>query len=70
MRYDAAMKITIRKDGNGYLAEVAGQPQLFAWAPTKPEAKAELQNVVEMMLDYHLEQIEIERKVRLKLAAV
>ena len=64
------MKITIRKDGDGYLAEVTGQPRLFAWAPTKAGAREELRNVVEMMLDYHLEQIEIERKVRTKLAAV
>lgn len=52
------------------MAEVTGQPRLFAWAPTKAGAREELRNVVEMMLDYHLEQIEIERKVRTKLAAV
>lgn len=64
------MKIRVRKDGNGYLADVIGQPQLFAWAPTKVKVRLELLNVVEMMLDYHLEQVEIERKVRSKLAAV
>lgn len=58
------MKITVRKDGEGYLAEVKGHPHLFAWATTKPDARVELKNVVEMMLDYHLEQIEAERKVR------
>jgi hypothetical protein len=64
------MKIIIRKDGGGYLAQVTGHPHLFAWAPTREGVRLELLNVVEMMLDYHLEQIEIERKVRLTLAAV
>jgi hypothetical protein len=64
------MKIRVRKDGNGFLADVIGQPQLFAWAPTKVKARLELLCVVEMMLDYHLEQVEIERKIRSKLAAV
>jgi predicted RNase H-like HicB family nuclease len=62
------MKIIVRKDGEGYLAEVRGHPHLFAWASTRQEARAELKNVVEMMLDYHLEQIEVERKVRTLLA--
>ncbi|MBI5816446.1 MAG: hypothetical protein HZB29_12645 [Nitrospinae bacterium] len=62
------MKIIVRKDGAGYLAEVAGHPHLFAWAETKPEARAELKNVVEMMLDYHLEQIDVERRVKSQLA--
>ncbi|MBF0292812.1 MAG: hypothetical protein HQK86_11725 [Nitrospinae bacterium] len=61
------MKITIRKDGEGYLAEVREHPHLFAWGSTKMEAKTELKNVAEMMLDYHLEQIETERKVRMLL---
>ncbi len=64
------MKIRVRKDGNGFLADVIGQPQLLAWAPTKVKARLELPGVVEMMLDYHLEQVEIERKVRSKLGAV
>lgn len=64
------MKITVRKDGEGYLAEVKGQPHLFAWGKTKSEAKTELGNVTEMMLDYHLEQVEIERKVKSKLTTV
>ncbi|MBI3580914.1 MAG: hypothetical protein HY098_02365 [Nitrospinae bacterium] len=64
------MKIRVRRDGEGYLADVPGQPQLFAWAPTKARARMELLSVVEMMLDYHLEQVEMERKVRSKLAAV
>lgn len=58
------MRIKTRRDGKGYLAEVAGQPQLFAWASTKSGAMSELRHVVEMMLDYHLERVEIERKVR------
>ncbi len=64
------MKITVLKDGEGYLAEVKGHAHLFAWSPTRAGARAELKNVAEMMLDYHLEQIEVERKVKTILAAV
>lgn len=49
------MKITVRKDGEGYLAGVKGHAHLFAWSPTRVGARAELKNVTEMMLDYHLE---------------
>lgn len=48
------MKITVRKDGEGYLAEVKGHAHLFAWSPTRAGARAELKNIAEMMLDYHL----------------
>ncbi len=64
------MRIGVRKDGKGYLAEVKDQPHLFAWGLTKDEAKAELAKVADMMLDYHLEQVEIERKVKSKLTRV
>lgn len=58
------MTIVIKKDGDGYLASVRGQAHLFAWAETKKAAETELAAVAEMMMDYHLEQIEIERKVK------
>jgi len=58
------MKINIKKDGEGYLASVSGQPNLFAFGFSEQEAFVELQNVVEMMMDYHLEQVEVERKIR------
>ncbi len=49
------MKIIVRKDGEGYLAEVEGQAHLFAWSPTRAGARAELKNAAGMMLDYLLE---------------
>jgi len=64
----AGMRIRVRKDGKGYLAEVIDQPHLFAWGLTKDDAKKELAEVADMMLDYHLEQAEIEREVKTKLA--
>lgn len=58
------MTIVVKKDRPGYLATVKGQPHIFAWGETASEAKSELLNVVDMLMDYHLEQIEIERKIK------
>lgn len=58
------MKIEINKDGEGYLAKVQGHDNLFAFAYSEKDAIKELINVVDMMMDFHLEQINIERLVR------
>ncbi len=58
------MKTTIKKDGDGYLAKVEGRQNLFAFAYSEKEAIIELKNVVEMMMDYHLEQVNDERIIR------
>ena len=58
------MKIKIRKDWDGFLAEVEWQDNIFAYWETEEEAKKELLWVVEMMMDYHLELVEKERKIR------
>ena len=50
------MKIIIKKDGEGYLAKIKDHQNLFAFAYSKKEAIIELNNVVEMIMDYHLEQ--------------
>lgn len=63
------MKITIKKDGEGYLAEIAGHDNVFAHADTPAHAKRELIGVVEMLMDYHIEQLEFQRKVRGELLA-
>ena len=55
------MKIIIEKDGDGYLAKVEGHQNLFAFAYSEKEAIIELKNVVEMIIDYHLEQVNDER---------
>ena len=51
------VNILIEKDGEGYLAKVEGHQNLFAFAYSKQQAVIELKNVVEMMMDYHLEQV-------------
>ena len=50
------MKIIIKKDGEGYLAKIKDHQNLFTFAYSKKEAIRELNNVVEMIMDYHLEQ--------------
>jgi len=62
------MKIEIKKDGDGYLARVKGQDNLFAFAYSEKDAIVELKNVVDMVMDFHLEQINIERLVKNELA--
>ena len=47
-----------------------GQPNLFAFAYLEKEAVQELKNVVEMIMDYHLEKINAERLIRYELTAL
>lgn len=63
------MKIVLEKDGDGYLAKVEGYQNLFAFAYSKKEAIIELKNVVEMIMDYHLEQVNEERIIKNELAS-
>ena len=58
------MKIDVKPDGEGYLAKVRGRKNLFAFGHSEQEALNELAHVVDMVMDYHLEQLETERKVR------
>jgi len=58
------MKMHVEKDGEGYLAKIEGHENLFAFAYTEREAVMELKNVVEMIMDYHLEQVNEERIIR------
>nr|VFK56714.1 MAG: hypothetical protein BECKTC1821F_GA0114240_10126 [Candidatus Kentron sp. TC] len=60
--------IVLEKDGDGYLAKVEGHQNLFAFAYTEKDAIIELKNVVEMVMDYHLEQANDERIIRSELA--
>ncbi|WP_089726613.1 hypothetical protein [Candidatus Thiosymbion oneisti] len=62
------INVVIEKDGDGYLARVEGHQNLFAFAYTEKEAVIELKNVVEMVMDYHLEQVNDERIIRNELA--
>ncbi len=58
------INIIIEKDEDGYLARIAGYQNLFAFAYTEKDAMTELKNVVEMMMDYHLEQANNERIIK------
>jgi len=64
-----SMKIIVEKDGDGYLAKVENHQNLFAFANSKKEAIIELKNVVEMIMDYHLEQVNEERIIKNELIA-
>ena len=46
------------------------QPNHFAFAYSEKEAVQELKNVVEMIMDYHLEQINAECLIRYDLTAL
>ena len=63
------INVVLEKDGDGYLARVEGYQNLFAFAYTEKDAVIELKNVVEMVMDYHIEQANGERIIRNQLAA-
>lgn len=58
------MWFTIEKDWDGYLAKVIWRDDIYAFWYSQKEAKTELLNVIEMIMDLHLEQIENERKLK------
>jgi len=64
------MQTIIEKDGEGYLAKVKGHPNLFAFAYSEVDAITELKNVVEMVMDYHLEQVNSERIIKNELTSM
>ncbi len=59
-----AMWITIKKDWDWFLAEVEGHDNIFAYWETEEKARIELLWVAEMMMDFHLEQVETERQIK------
>ena len=63
------VNIVVEKDGEGYLARLQDQQNLFAFAYSEKEAVTELKHVVDMLLDCHLEQINNEQIISNKLAA-
>jgi predicted RNase H-like HicB family nuclease len=62
------INVVLEKDGDGYSARVEGHQNLFAFTYTEKDAVIELKNVVEMIVDYHLEQANGERIIRNELA--
>jgi len=57
-------EVVIKKDWEWFLAEISWYENIFAYWATEQEAQKELLWVVEMMMDFHLEQIENERKIK------
>ncbi|PID34678.1 MAG: hypothetical protein CR971_02065 [candidate division SR1 bacterium] len=58
------MHIITKKDGEGFLAEVEGKENLFAFGKTEHEALQELQHVIDMMIDYHKEELTFQKSVK------
>ncbi len=58
------MEIIIRKDGEWYIAEVKSKSNIYAFWYSKEEALSELKNVVDMMVDYHSQEISFQKKVK------
>lgn len=58
--------ITIKKDWEWYLAEINGYDNIFAYWNSPEKSKKELLWVLEMMMDYHLELVETDRKLKNK----
>ncbi|USN59054.1 MAG: hypothetical protein H6767_03025 [Candidatus Peribacteria bacterium] len=46
------------------MAEVVGVDNLYAYGKTEMEARKELISVIEMMLDFHTEQVNREKEIR------
>ena len=61
------MKIVVKEDGEGYLARVRGSDNLYAYGVNREEALDELAIVIDMTMDYHLEQVDLERRARQEL---
>jgi hypothetical protein len=59
-------KIVISKDWDWFLAEIKWVKNIYAYWKTKEEAMKELLWVLEMMMDYHLEFVEKNRKLKNK----
>jgi len=57
-------EIVVKKDWDWFLAEVVWYENLYAYWDTEFLAKKELLWVVEMMMDYHLEQVDKERRIK------
>ena len=59
------MKITVKKDGKGFLAKVQDKIiDTFAWGETKEEAMKELSLVVESIMDIRLNEVERAKKAK------
>ena len=58
------MKIIVRKDGEWYIAEVQWKENVYAFWYTEEEAVKELNNVVDMMLDYYNNEVSTQETIK------
>ena len=58
------MKIILRKDGEWYIAEVQWKENVYAFWYTEEEAVKELNNVVDMMLDYYNKEVSVQESIK------
>ena len=58
------MKVIIKKDWEWFLAEVEWKKNIFAYWESKEEALKELNNVVDMLLDYYNEEVSTQKTIK------
>ena len=58
------MKIIVRKDWEWYIAEVQWKENVYAFWYTEEEAVKELNNVVDMMLDYYNKEVSVQESIK------
>ena len=58
------MKIVVRKDWEWYIAEVQWKENVYAFWYTEEEAVKELNNVVDMMLDYYNKEVSVQETIK------
>jgi len=61
------MKIIVRKDWEWYIAEVQWKENVYAFWYTEEEAVKELNNVVDMMLDYYNKEVTVQESIKILL---
>lgn len=57
------MEILVQKDGDGYLAEVVGKENCYAFWYSEQEALSELKKVVEMLQEYYQDELKQQQMI-------
>jgi len=58
------LTIMVKKDGEGFLAEVVWKPHLYAFSYTQEQAVDELKGVIDMMVDYYSQELVVQKKLQ------
>ncbi|MEX0596945.1 MAG: hypothetical protein WD512_10640 [Candidatus Paceibacterota bacterium] len=64
MMANQTLTIMVKKDGEGFLAEVIGKPHIYAFAYTENDAIHELKGVIDMMVDHYSQELVIQKKLQ------